>query len=150
MAAGHRPTGGRFGTDGPISLSDKGALCIVTSFCTGGDLASAIRGMKAAGKTFAGEVVVVWLMQLASALSYIHSRKILHRDLKTQNVFLNADTGVLRLGDFGLARVLDRSHELATTVTGTPYYMSPEALSNEPYSFKSDMWSLGCVVYELW
>eukprot|EP00879_Flechtneria_rotunda_P030396 GHRR01033022.1.p1 GENE.GHRR01033022.1~~GHRR01033022.1.p1 ORF type:complete len:303 (+),score=85.12 GHRR01033022.1:213-1121(+) len=88
------------------------------------------------------------LVQVASALQYVHSRKILHRDLKTQNIFLKSN-GIVMLGDFGICKVLEKTDSFATTVTGTPYYMAPEVCTNQPYTFKSDIWSLGCVLYEL-
>jgi NIMA (never in mitosis gene a)-related kinase len=72
----------------------------------------------------------------------------MHRDLKTQNIFLTKSK-VIKVGDLGIARVLDSSTDMATTLIGTPYYMSPELFSNKPYNFKSDVWALGCCVYEM-
>ena len=82
------------------------------------------------------------------ALLYIHEKKILHRDIKTQNIFLTSN-GTVKLGDFGISKVLENSITSANTVVGTPYYLSPEACENLPYSSKSDIWALGCVLYEL-
>ena len=82
------------------------------------------------------------------AVDHIHSRRILHRDLKTGNVFLTK-TNVVKLGDFGIAKVLDSTLEQANTVVGTPYYMSPEVCENKPYDLKSDLWAMGCILYEL-
>lgn len=82
------------------------------------------------------------------AIGYVHSRRVLHRDLKTSNVFLTKNN-MVKLGDFGIARVLDYTMDHAKTVVGTPYYMSPEVCENKPYSFKSDMWALGCIMYEM-
>jgi NIMA (never in mitosis gene a)-related kinase len=81
-------------------------------------------------------------------MKHVHDRKVLHRDLKTQNVFLTAD-GRCRLGDFGVSKVLNGTHNLASTAVGTPYYLSPEICENKKYDHKSDVWSLGCVLYEL-
>jgi len=72
---------------------------------------------------------------------------ILHRDLKPENVFLGEDNSV-KLGDFGLSKVM-QSHDFASTYVGTPFYMSPEICAAEKYTLKSDIWSLGCIIYEL-
>lgn len=77
----------------------------------------------------------------------MHERRILHRDLKAKNIFLKND--LLKIGDFGVSRLLMGSCDLATTFTGTPYYMSPEALKHQGYNTKSDIWSLGCILYEM-
>ncbi len=81
-------------------------------------------------------------------MDYIHGRKILHRDIKSQNIFLTTNHTV-KLGDFGISKLLESTNEAAMTVVGTPYYMSPEVCENKPYTFKSDVWALGCVLYEL-
>merc|ERR1719262_1494558 len=90
-----------------------------------------------------------YFVQILQALQYIHQQRILHRDLKTSNLFLTKQKSIVKLGDFGISRVLEGSIEAAITVVGTPYYMSPEVCENKPYTFKSDVWSLGCVLYEL-
>ncbi|KAH0613984.1 uncharacterized protein H6S33_005870 [Morchella sextelata] len=74
--------------------------------------------------------------------------RILHRDLKPENIFLDMDHAV-KLGDFGLSKMLAPEQQLATTYVGTPYYMSPELISEDTYTHKSDIWALGCIVYEL-
>ena len=81
-------------------------------------------------------------------MKYVHDRKILHRDLKTQNIFLTA-SGDIKIGDFGIARVLQDTYDCAKTAIGTPYYLSPEICQEKPYNQKSDIWSLGCILYEL-
>lgn len=85
------------------------------------------------------------------ALHALHQQKILHRDLKTQNIFLAGPRQQLsaKLGDLGVAKVLSSTAELAKTQIGTPFYMSPELINSHPYSYKSDVWGMGCVLYEI-
>lgn len=85
---------------------------------------------------------------MALAMNYVHDKKILHRDLKTQNIFLTSK-GDIKIGDFGIARVLQHTYDCANTAIGTPYYLSPEICQEKPYNQKSDIWSLGCIFYEI-
>eukprot|EP00401_Gymnodinium_catenatum_P064811 CAMPEP_0117534824 /NCGR_PEP_ID=MMETSP0784-20121206/40612_1 /TAXON_ID=39447 /ORGANISM="" /LENGTH=654 /DNA_ID=CAMNT_0005331319 /DNA_START=44 /DNA_END=2005 /DNA_ORIENTATION=+ len=124
-------------------------LVIVMQYCEGGDIATYIKEL-ARRKTRLREVVIMnYFVQVLQALQYIHHERILHRDLKTSNLFLMKSKSVVKLGDFGISRVLEGSTLAAITVVGTPYYMSPEVCENRPYTFKSDVWALGCVLYEL-
>jgi len=130
------------------SFIEDSALVIIMEYCSEGDLSSHIKKKKAKGERFSEEVVVSWMSQIVLALKYLHSCKILHRDLKSSNLMMTAE-GSLKIGDFGIAKVLEGSLEHAQTIIGTPYYMSPELMENKPYSFKSDVWSVGCILYEL-
>lgn len=85
---------------------------------------------------------------LVSALYYLHSNRVLHRDLKPQNVLLEAN-GVAKLCDFGFARSMSTGTHVLTSIKGTPLYMAPELIEECPYDHNADLWSLGCIVYEL-
>uniref|UniRef100_A0A8D2LRC7 non-specific serine/threonine protein kinase n=1 Tax=Varanus komodoensis TaxID=61221 RepID=A0A8D2LRC7_VARKO len=128
------------------SFEESGCLYIVMDYCEGGDLFKKINAQK--GVLFSEDQIMDWFIQICLALKHVHDRKILHRDIKSQNIFLTKD-GTIQLGDFGIARVLNSTVELARTCIGTPYYLSPEICENKPYNNKSDIWALGCVLYEM-
>ncbi|GBM50034.1 Serine/threonine-protein kinase Nek1 [Araneus ventricosus] len=128
------------------SFEENGNLYIVTDYCDGGDLYSKIRAQK--DVYFNEDQILDWFVQICLAVKHVHDRRILHRDIKTQNIFLTK-SGIAKLGDFGIARILNNTSDLARTCIGTPYYLSPEICENRPYNNKSDVWSLGCVLYEL-
>ncbi|XP_044307102.1 serine/threonine-protein kinase Nek4 isoform X3 [Varanus komodoensis] len=125
---------------------EDGLLYIVMGFCEGGDLYHKLKEQK--GQLLPEVQVVEWFVQIAMALQYLHEKHILHRDLKTQNVFLTR-SNIIKVGDLGIARVLENQYDMASTLIGTPYYMSPELFSNKPYNYKSDVWALGCCAYEM-
>eukprot|EP00929_Paragymnodinium_shiwhaense_P110936 TRINITY_DN7828_c0_g1_i2.p1 TRINITY_DN7828_c0_g1~~TRINITY_DN7828_c0_g1_i2.p1 ORF type:complete len:1317 (-),score=283.86 TRINITY_DN7828_c0_g1_i2:119-4069(-) len=135
-------------------LTENGIeLVIVMDYCDCGDLRNEVK-RRSTAKPIAyipEPQIMGWFCQLTLALNYIHQRHILHRDLKSSNIFLKASTEShdLKIGDFGIARVLEGTVDVAATVVGTPYYMSPEVCKSEPYGYKSDIWALGCVLYEM-
>ncbi|XP_035249827.1 serine/threonine-protein kinase Nek5-like isoform X2 [Anguilla anguilla] len=129
------------------SFEERLNLYIVMEYCDGGDLMKRINMQR--GVLFMENQVVDWFVQICLGLKHIHDRKILHRDIKSQNIFLTNNGMKVKLGDFGTARMLNNTMELARTCIGTPYYLSPEICENRPYNNKTDIWSLGCVLYEL-
>ena len=97
----------------------KGHLCIITDYCEAGDLYQLLKARKV-GLT--EPQILEWFVQVVMAIQYVHAKNILHRDLKTQNIFLTKD-GYAKLGDFGISRPLNSTLDLASTLIGTPYYM---------------------------
>ncbi|XP_027001274.1 serine/threonine-protein kinase Nek5 isoform X2 [Tachysurus fulvidraco] len=129
------------------SFHERNTLYIVMEYCDGGDLMKKITLQR--GQPFREEQIIDWFVQICLGLKHIHERKVLHRDIKAQNIFLTQGGTKAKLGDFGIARMLNNTTELARTCVGTPYYISPEICENRPYNNKTDIWSLGCVLYEL-
>ncbi|XP_073518722.1 serine/threonine-protein kinase Nek5-like isoform X2 [Phyllobates terribilis] len=129
------------------SIEENNNLYIVMEYCDGGDLMKRINMQR--GILFAEDQILNWFVQISLGLKHIHDRKVLHRDIKAQNIFLTNNGTLAKLGDFGIARMLNSTMELARTCVGTPYYLSPEICENRPYNNKTDIWSLGCVLYEL-
>ncbi|KAM4522534.1 serine/threonine-protein kinase Nek2 [Odontesthes bonariensis] len=128
-------------------------LYIVMEHCEGGDLSSLISRCIKERRYLEEQFILRVMAQLALALMECHRRSdgratVLHRDLKPANIFLDVRQNV-KLGDFGLARILNHDTSFAKTFVGTPYYMSPEQINRMSYNEKSDIWSLGCLLYEL-
>ena len=121
-------------------------LNLILEYANGGDLHSKIKEHKKTKSYFKEKTIWSIFIQMLIGLKNLHDHKIMHRDLKSANIFLMKN-GIVKLGDLNVAKIL--KNELLYSQTGTPYYASPEVWSNQPYNFKSDIWSLGCILYEL-
>jgi len=129
----------------------KAKIFIIMEYCEGGDLASLLKKCRRDKDFIAEDVIWKIFMQIVLSLHECHNRKegkILHRDLKPGNIFLDATNNV-KLGDFGLSRIMGEESTFASTHVGTPYYMSPEQINESRYNEKSDIWSAGCLLYEM-
>lgn len=122
-------------------------FCIVMELCASGCLEDLIQKHIAAKTHFSEEVIIEIMYQMASALFELHSHKIIHRDLKSDNVFVGMD-GNFRLGDYGVGKALDDEDGVTSTVVGTPLYIAPEILEGQHlHSYPVDIWSLGVLLY---
>ena len=88
-------------------------------------------------------------MQICQGVKYWHDKKLLHRDLKSQNIFMTSD-GQVKIGDFGISKILEHTKDNVHTLVGTPCYLSPEIIENQSYNLKSDIYALGVMLYEMW
>jgi len=121
-------------------------LNIIMEFADDGDLESKIQKNIKSKSNFNEAELWKWLVQIIQGLKYLHDNKIMHRDLKCANIFL-LKNGTLKLGDLNVSKIVKMG--MCSTQTGTPYYASPEVWSDKPYDYKSDLWSVGCILYEL-
>ena len=119
-------------------------LNIVMEYCDNGDLCKYLSEQK---KPLKEDLIWQIFIKITLGLTTIHKMKILHRDLKTLNIFLKKDMEI-KIGDLGVAKELNQA-SFASTLIGTPYYLSPEMCEDKPYNEKSDVWALGCILYEL-
>ena len=122
------------------------SLCIIMEFAASGDLYSHIERRTKSHSYFTEQEIWQTFIQVLNGLKVLHDHRILHRDLKSANIFLGADS-VVKLGDLNVSKVA--KNNLAYTQAGTPYYAAPEVWRDKPYDAKSDIWSLGCVIYEM-
>lgn len=130
------------------SKKPKHSINIVTEYADGGDLSEKIKERKNKNNNFSESEILDYFTQICLAIKHIHEKKIIHRDLKSGNIFL-MKTGLVKLGDFGISKKFMKTMEKAKTMVGTPYYLSPEIISGNPYDAKSDIWSLGVLLYEM-
>ena len=121
-------------------------LNVVMEFANDGDIYSKIKYNLKHDLFFKEEIIWDYLIQILEGLNYLHEKKIIHRDLKSANIFLMKDR-TIKIGDLNVSKI--NKLGMAYTQTGTPYYASPEIWLDQPYDYKSDIWSLGCILYEL-
>ena len=129
------------------SFQDNNNLNIVMEYCEYGDLDSYIKNLKKNNKHLSENQIWKFFIEICTGLSYMHNKKILHRDMKSSNIFLTKNLDI-KIGDLGVAKALKNTLH-AHTFIGTPYYLSPEICEEKPYNEKSDVWALGCILYEL-
>ena len=129
------------------SFEEKNYLNIIMEYCDGGDLYQYLEEKKKTKHLLPENQIWELFIKMIIGLSAIHKKKILHRDLKSQNIFLTKNLEV-KIGDLGVAKKLNQTN-FAKTFIGTPYYLSPEICAEKPYNDKSDIWAIGCILYEL-
>ena len=124
-------------------------LYLVMEYAPFGDLNKIIANNNKLKIYFSERELLNLYLQITSGLKAIHGKQIIHRDLKSANIFITQKNDlILKIGDFNVSKKIDYMN-LKNTQTGTPYYASPEIWENKPYDFKSDIWSLGCLFYEI-
>ena len=128
------------------SFEENNCLNIVMEYCEGGDLEHLLkqRNKIPLNDNFIWKLFI----QIVIGLAELHNMKILHRDLKTSNIFLTNNYNI-KIGDLGVAKKLSNNNDFTKTLIGTPFYLSPEICKEKPYNEKSDIWALGCILYEL-
>ena len=117
-------------------------------YCENGDLSKIILNKKEKNMLFSENEIINIFYGICKGLEYLHKNKIIHRDLKTMNIFLTKNNHI-KIGDFGVSKILTNNNIYVYTNVGTSYYLSPEICQNKLYDEKSDMWSLGCLLYEM-
>ena len=131
-----------------ITRNPKRELHLVMEYADSGDLEKKLIEQKQKNEHFEENIIINWLIQTCLGLKYLHNLHVIHRDIKPQNIFLTKK-GIIKIGDFGISKVLDRNHKNTKTQIGTPLYMPPEVIESIKYDYKADIWSLGITFFEL-
>lgn len=129
------------------SLVQSHMLYILMEYAQGGDLQRKINRYKYTRRNLEEGQIWTWAYEISLAIKYLHRHKILHRDVKCMNIFLDKENRA-KIGDFGLSKIL-LNKEINSATLGTPLYLSPEQIKHQPYGFKVDVWGIGCVIYTL-
>ncbi|XP_030635279.1 serine/threonine-protein kinase Nek11-like [Chanos chanos] len=128
------------------AFTDDGYMYIVSEYCRGGNLSQKIKEQSERGEPFSEEQILDWILKICMALKYLHDLNVQHGDLQSKNIFFT-EYGVIRLGEFG--EFNERARQAGSTKDGALSYISPEILDGKTHDEKSDIWALGCVLYEL-
>ena len=129
------------------SFKEDDDLCIMMEYCGKNDLRKFIDEYRNENKFINEKIITDIVLQICSGIKTIHSKKIIHRDLKPGNILIN-EKNIIKIGDFGLSREIG-SNSFASSKCGTHYYMAPEIIRYGKYNKKADIYSLGCIIYEL-
>jgi len=127
---------------------EEDKLHIVTDYAAYGDLLRQLKKHEERKTQFSERAVWSFFLQLCKGIQYLHQNGILHRDIKAANIFIDAE-GCLKIGDFGISKILRPGAMQAYAQIGSPYYVSPEIWKKKGYDTKSDIWAIGCFLYEL-
>eukprot|EP00931_Biecheleriopsis_adriatica_P117911 TRINITY_DN93390_c0_g1_i1.p1 TRINITY_DN93390_c0_g1~~TRINITY_DN93390_c0_g1_i1.p1 ORF type:complete len:564 (-),score=74.78 TRINITY_DN93390_c0_g1_i1:109-1770(-) len=130
------------------SSSTYASLAIVMEYCEGGDLQNRIARTKYSSGSFSESQILAWIAQVLLVLKYIHGRLVIHRDLKSGNLFLTKEDQI-RVGDFGISKCIESSSVVDKSTLGSPYYLAPEICTRNLFGPASDIWALGVIVFEL-
>jgi serine/threonine protein kinase len=128
------------------SFSESMRFFLCAEYCDGGDLRNLIDYYKSTGIFLREEHIFNWTLQMFNALKTLHDRKIIHRDINPDNIFLSNDC--IKVGGLGLATSFE-SFKKTVTIQTSYAYISPEVIQNSEYTINSDVWSAACVIYEL-
>jgi NIMA (never in mitosis gene a)-related kinase len=131
-----------------ITKKPKKELHLILEYADSGDLDQQLNKQKKKKEYFKENLIINWLVQTCLGLKHIHYLHVIHRDIKPQNIFLTKN-GIIKIGDFGISKVLEKNEKDTSTCIGTPLYMPPEIINHQKYDYKVDVWSLGVTFFEL-
>ena len=127
---------------------DTSSIYIVMQYASKGDLYQIIKKHKINNTKLTEKEILHYFTEICFGLQYLHKNNIIHRDIKSSNIFIDNNNSI-KIGDFGIIKIMQNYMMYANTLIGTPLYMSPEIYKNERYNTKTDIWSLGCTLYEM-